>query len=152
MNMGFSFLQEPDLRLQQSCTVCDRDVHGQHDLGCRYGERLDLINQRATQKPNIQSCPVCYESRSIDANHREWLECSKCNTQFSSSGICSEDTDGLEQAILLDSKHSEGGYSVVIMKEKGEGKFPYEEAFQNRIEELDLLVEQALEEKKKTKN
>jgi len=150
--MGFSLRQAPDLRLQQSCTVCDRSVHGEHDFGCPYGERSELIKQRGVQKPSVQSCPVCYESRSIDVNHEDWLECSKCNAQFATSDICKEETEGLEQAILFDSKHPEGGYSVVIMKEKGEGKFPYEEAFQKRLEELDLLIEQALKEKKKAKN
>ncbi len=148
MNMGFSLQQAPDLRLQQSCTVCDKSVHGKHDFGCPYGERLELIKQRGVQKPSIQNCPICHESRSIDVNHEDWLECSECNAQFATSSIAKEEVEDLEQAVLFDSKHPEGGYSVVILKEKGEGRFPYEEQFQKRLEQLETSIEQELKKKK----
>lgn len=148
MNMGFSLQQKPQQRLIQQCTVCGKDIHGKHDLNCPVGLRKELIDQRARQKPSIDTCPVCFASRAIDVNHEDWLECSECNVQFATSSIAKEEVEGLEQAILFDSKHPEGGYSVVILKEKGEGRFPYEEQFQKRLEQLETSIEQELKKKK----
>lgn len=116
MNYGLSM--ECNMRMCLKCRICNEDMDT-HARGCPEGIIKEII-----EKHRVIKCPVCRRTK-VEINAGDFYECRACRTQFSRSHICGPNAaEELEETYLF--PDSGEVLKVLIMKEKGEGKFPFD--------------------------
>ena len=112
------------------CPHCNGTVDG-HEPGCPQGHLAALLERR-----NNIECPCCFR-RAVELNQSDFYECRECNTQFSTTEAGMK--PGLKKELLLVSGKP---VSVLVMEEKGDGKFPNDEAIVKAEQRLEQARQQ----------
>jgi hypothetical protein len=122
------------IRLSVKCKTCGQDCDN-HDPYCPV-PRLQAIFVDV----QYGDCPICKRGRT-EVNADDYFECRHCHTLFTSAD-CPPSGEGSQKTLL----HFPGGSGqmipVVILKEKGAGKFPYDTEIA-RLQEEEVRVREA---------
>ncbi len=125
------------LEHQMLCIICDEPMPD-HKSDC-----VALRCEEEAERRIEHKCPAC-RKWAVGLNDGDYFECRKCNTQFSASMVCAgEDPDTLEKAFIL-KRNDEWPIEVLVMKNKGIGKFPHDEKLAQLCKAREEARERAL--------
>lgn len=127
MNMGLG--QRPVQISRLKCNYCNGYLN-EHEAKCQLKEMEWLQNVKAEE---VVICPKC---RSLAyPNGSDYLECSKCNTQYSTNAS----QEDVGERVFLESVRNMNERSRwgTVLPDKGSGNFPYD----NRIKEVQIRMQ-----------
>ena len=122
--MALGFQLGPSLRPQQNCRYCTGSIDN-HAGGCPVAAL-----KHAQEAQLFLECPKCQRA-AVDANAHDYYECRKCNSQFSRAAH----HEGEGERITLISEKGRA-LPVIVLANKGEGKFPTDDALKSALKLL----------------
>ena len=120
------------MSVYQACTVCGQSVE-EHAPDCLFRRVAELEDAAMRAQ-----CPICHQN-SVGINEKDYFECRACHAQFCSSEfVPGHDPALLKEAVVIN--WQEDSYvKVLVLPEKGDGKFPLDEALAKIREQLQAI-------------
>lgn len=127
----------PTQRLAIRCTICNGD--GEHTDDCPF-TRLEALRKK---QKRIQ-CPTCGAS-AVDVNAEDYYECRQCHTQYCRAEHPLLPVTGEKKQLIIDEDAPimEGFRTVHVLVDKGNGKFPSDEAVENLRRQFEEMEKEA---------
>lgn len=105
---------------KQYCIICKHDIR-EHRADCPTVP-LQLITKEIERAS--QDCPKCHKKGAVLPNDGDFLECTRCRVQFTTSQVnTGHDPKRLEKVVFLDFKRNRP-FNALVIPEKGSGNIP----------------------------
>lgn len=135
MSFGLGLSQSPCLLMAVVCDYCGNSVSA-HQQGCPAG-----AYERAQEALRNIPCPLCKKGY-VEVNESDFYECRECHGQFTTALM-----DETWPETRLWDHQANWPIKVLVMPDKGQGKFPV----LDNLERVRLQLQLARRRRKKTK-